>query len=123
MNATSLSLLTRLRRAPNSKTWSQLVELYAPLLRVWLRKYDVQADDADDLVQEVLLAVSQDLKNSIMVGSQSLFVRGLRQFSSIDCGITGEPVAATRNVCRFGWATRSTGAERVATSSSPRITC
>jgi RNA polymerase sigma-70 factor (ECF subfamily) len=28
---------------------------------VWLRKYDVQDSDADDLVQEVLLAVSKDL--------------------------------------------------------------
>jgi RNA polymerase sigma-70 factor, ECF subfamily len=39
------------------------VEVYAPLLRRWLRSYDVQANDADDLVQEVLLAVSKDLKS------------------------------------------------------------
>jgi DNA-directed RNA polymerase specialized sigma24 family protein len=31
------------------------------LIRAWLRKYDVQDSDADDLVQEVLLAVSKDL--------------------------------------------------------------
>jgi RNA polymerase sigma-70 factor (ECF subfamily) len=61
MNQTSLSLLTRLRRSPESETWNRLVELYAPLLRAWLQKYDVQASDADDLVQEVLLAVSKDL--------------------------------------------------------------
>jgi RNA polymerase sigma-70 factor (ECF subfamily) len=35
--------------------------LYTPLIRAWLRKYDVQDSDADDLVQEVLLAVSKDL--------------------------------------------------------------
>lgn len=35
--------------------------MYAPLIRVWLRKYDVQDTDADDLVQEVLLAVSKNL--------------------------------------------------------------
>ncbi len=61
MNETSLSLLNRLRRAPESESWNRLVELYAPLIRVWLRKYDVQASDADDLVQEVMLAVSKDL--------------------------------------------------------------
>jgi RNA polymerase sigma-70 factor (ECF subfamily) len=61
MNETSLSLLTRLRRSPESETWTRLVELYAPLIRAWLRKYDVQDADADDLVQEVLLAVSKDL--------------------------------------------------------------
>jgi RNA polymerase sigma-70 factor (ECF subfamily) len=38
------------------------VELYAPLIRAWLRKYDVQDSDADDLLQEVLLAVCSDLR-------------------------------------------------------------
>jgi RNA polymerase sigma-70 factor (ECF subfamily) len=61
VNETSLSLLNRLRHSPESETWDRLVELYAPLIRAWLRKYDVQASDADDLVQEVLLAVSKDL--------------------------------------------------------------
>jgi len=61
MNETSLSLLNRLRRSPESESWDRLVELYTPLLRVWLRKYDVQDSDADDLTQEVLLAVSKDL--------------------------------------------------------------
>jgi RNA polymerase sigma-70 factor (ECF subfamily) len=61
MNETSLSLLARLRGSPEPETWSRLVELYEPLLRAWLRKYDVQDGDADDLVQEVLLAVSKDL--------------------------------------------------------------
>ncbi len=61
MNETSLSLLTRLRRSPESQSWDRLVELYAPLIRAWLRKYDVQDSDADDLLQDVLLAVSKDL--------------------------------------------------------------
>ena len=61
MNETSLSLLHRLRHAPESESWNRLVDLYAPLLRAWLRKYDVQDSDADDLAQEVLLAVSKDL--------------------------------------------------------------
>lgn len=61
MNETSLSLLQRLRRSPESDGWDRLVALYAPLIRMWLRKYDVQNSDADDLVQDVLLAVSADL--------------------------------------------------------------
>ena len=60
MNETSLSLLSRLR-TPDSDVWNQLAELYSPLLRLWLRKYDVQNSDADDLLQEVLLAVSKDV--------------------------------------------------------------
>ena len=61
MEKTSLSLLGRLRRSPESENWNRLVDLYAPLLRAGLRKYDVQDSDADDLAQEVLLAVSKDL--------------------------------------------------------------
>ena len=61
MNETSLSLLNRLRRSPDSESWNRLVDLYGPLIKAWLRKYDVQDNDADDVVQEVLLAVSKDL--------------------------------------------------------------
>ena len=61
MNETSLSLLNRLRSSPESDNWNRLVQIYAPLLVVWSRKYDVQDSDLDDLVQEVLLAVSIDL--------------------------------------------------------------
>ena len=61
MNETSLSLLHRLQVSPESESWDRLVTLYAPLIRTWLRKYDVQDSDADDLTQEVLLAVSKDL--------------------------------------------------------------
>jgi len=61
MNETSLSLLNRLRCAPGSETWTRLADLYTPLIRAWLRKYDVQDSDAADLTQEVLLAVSKDL--------------------------------------------------------------
>jgi RNA polymerase sigma-70 factor, ECF subfamily len=61
MDETSLSLLQRLKSSPESENWNRLVELYAPLIRTWLRKYDVQETDTDDLLQEVLLAVSKDL--------------------------------------------------------------
>lgn len=73
MNETSLSLLNRLRRSPESESWNRLVELYAPLLRAWLRKYDVQASDADDLTQEVLLAVSKDLSKFEHAGQPGAF--------------------------------------------------
>ena len=38
MNKTSLSLLARRRCSPESESWDRLFKLYAPLLRVWLRK-------------------------------------------------------------------------------------
>lgn len=63
MNSTSISLLNRLQQSDDSKNWNRLVELYDPLLRVWLRKYKVQDSDADDIVQDVLAAVLGDLPN------------------------------------------------------------
>ena len=78
MNSTSISLLIRLQRTGDSKNWNRLVELYSPLLRAWLRKYDVQASDADDLVQEVLMAVSKDLKSFDHSGRPGAFRSWLR---------------------------------------------
>ena len=73
MNETSLSLLNRLRRSPESESWDRLVELYAPLIRAWLRKYEVQDSDAEDLTQEVLLAVSKDLSKFEHAGQPGAF--------------------------------------------------
>lgn len=58
---TSLSLLDRLRHSNDADLWNQLVTLYSPLLRQWLRAYDVQAADADDLMQEVLTVAVREL--------------------------------------------------------------
>jgi RNA polymerase sigma-70 factor (ECF subfamily) len=88
MNKTSLSLLTRLRSLPESESWNRLVELYTPLLRAWLRSYELQDSDADDLIQEVLLAVSKDLgkfQHSGQPGAfrgwlKSILVNRLRKF-------------------------------------------
>ena len=61
MHETSLSLLERLRHSHKNEAWNRLADLYAPLVRVWLRRYDVQDSDANDLVQEVLLTVSKEI--------------------------------------------------------------
>ena len=78
MDETSLSLLGRIRQSADSQAWDRLVGLYAPLLTVWLRKYDVQASDVDDLVQEVLMAVAKDLKNFEHGGQPGAFRAWLR---------------------------------------------
>jgi RNA polymerase sigma-70 factor (ECF subfamily) len=59
---TSVSLLERLRSRPDDDaSWRQMVELYQPLLHGWLRRQRVSAEDADDLVQDVLAAVVREL--------------------------------------------------------------
>lgn len=57
MSATSISLLEELRRHPNEPAWHRLVDLYTPLIRVWLARYSVRHQDVEDLVQEVLAVV------------------------------------------------------------------
>ena len=58
---TSLSLLERISDPTDPEAWQQMVEVYTPLLRQWLQRYSIQSSDADDLVQEVLLAASRDI--------------------------------------------------------------
>ncbi len=73
MCETSLSLLERLCQSPENESWNRLADLYTPLIRAWLRRYDVQDSDANDLVQEVLLAVSKDLRKFEHAGQSGTF--------------------------------------------------
>jgi RNA polymerase sigma-70 factor (ECF subfamily) len=62
MPDTSLSFLDQLRQGEASGQWNQLVALYTPILQSWLRRYDdLPPADMEDILQEVLLAVSQEL--------------------------------------------------------------
>jgi len=79
MNETSLSLLQRLQSSPESVNWNRLVELYSPLIRVWLQKYDVQKSDADDLLQEVLLTLSKEISTFDHNGRTGAFRAWIKQ--------------------------------------------
>jgi RNA polymerase sigma factor (sigma-70 family) len=61
MDRTSLTLLDRLREEGDDSAWRELNDLYSPVLRNWLRRYELQSSDADDLIQEVLLVVSREV--------------------------------------------------------------
>lgn len=78
MNETSVSLLGRACGDSASESWDRLAAIYAPLLVVWLRKYSLQTSDVDDLVQEVLLAVSRELPNFQHSGQTGAFRSWLR---------------------------------------------
>lgn len=88
MHETSLSLLEQIRDPDHPDSWDRLVALYGPLIRTWLKKYDVQHNDADDLAQEVLLAVSNDLgkfehrgqTGSFRAWLKAILVNRLRKF-------------------------------------------
>jgi RNA polymerase sigma-70 factor (ECF subfamily) len=60
--ATSLGLLER-ARAHDPAAWDRLVQLYSPLVDRWCRQASLQDADADDVRQEVLMAVARGLDN------------------------------------------------------------
>jgi RNA polymerase sigma-70 factor (ECF subfamily) len=62
MNAeTSSTLLLSARDPADRPAWFRLVTIYSPLLHAWIRRAGIPPHDADDLVQEVLLALAREL--------------------------------------------------------------
>ena len=63
MFTTSLPLLERLRDPQDRLAWLELLSLYTPLLRSWLRPHCRQEADLDDLTQEVLDVLARKVKD------------------------------------------------------------
>ena len=78
MADTSITLLQRLQHSNDPENWERLMSLYRPLLTSWLRRYDVQVSDSDDLIQEVLMAVAKDLPTFDHNGRTGAFRAWLR---------------------------------------------
>lgn len=55
MLSTSASLLLRIRDKSDQQAWHRFVHIYTPLLKHWARLTHLHPDDANDLVQEVLV--------------------------------------------------------------------
>jgi RNA polymerase sigma-70 factor (ECF subfamily) len=78
MQATPVSILERLRQSEDAAAWQQLVEIYQPWLRGWLRAHLLQTADVDDLVQDVLVVVLRELPNFRHNGRTGAFRTWLR---------------------------------------------
>jgi RNA polymerase sigma factor (sigma-70 family) len=52
------SLLARLATADDAQAWDEFLEIYQPLLARYARRKNLQPADTDELIQEVLVAVS-----------------------------------------------------------------
>jgi RNA polymerase sigma-70 factor, ECF subfamily len=61
-NSTSLTLIDRIK-VHDKDAWERLVALYTPFLHYWCRRWRVSRADADDVLQEVFQAISQNLKD------------------------------------------------------------
>jgi len=78
MSQTSQSLLERVQKEHDPRAWERLVAVYEPWLRGWLGQHQLQASDVDDLVQNILLVVSQKLPVFAHSGQPGAFRAWLR---------------------------------------------
>lgn len=83
MDRTSVSLLDRVI-GQEDRAWQQLVELYTPLIRAWLRRQAVPVTDGDDLVQEVLTVVFRRVPQFEHNGRAGAFRSWLRSIT-VNC--------------------------------------
>lgn len=74
---TSLSLLDALQQGTGNDAWQRLVDLYAPLIRGWLRRRVIPDCDQDDIVQEVLSVVVRKVGDFHRVDRAGAFRRWL----------------------------------------------
>ena len=84
-NVTSLSLLERVR-LQDPEAWKRLVRLYSPLVHYWCRHWGVGTEDAQDVVQEVFLAVARgqaDFERQ-RPGSFRGWIRGITRHKLLD---------------------------------------
>lgn len=69
---TSVSLLTRLRQNDvDQVAWAEFVARYGPLVYHWCRGWNLQASDAEDVTQAVLVKLTQKLRAFIYDPSRS----------------------------------------------------
>jgi RNA polymerase sigma-70 factor (ECF subfamily) len=59
-SGTSLTLLQRIRDG-DASAWGRVVDLYAPLVHHWFRRWGAAAADIDDLTQETFQAAAQSI--------------------------------------------------------------
>ena len=59
-SSSGLSLAIRLRQDSNN-AWSELVELYGPLVESWSAKAGLVPTDREDIAQEVFLSVHRSI--------------------------------------------------------------
>ena len=63
LSATNLSLLARLRQQPtDQRSWDEFVERYGRRIHLWCRKWGLAEADAQDVTQNVLLALAKQMQ-------------------------------------------------------------
>ena len=75
---TRLSLLEQVSYGAED-AWAELNQIYRPLILRWLRRYEFQPDDAEDVTQEVMSFLSAEIDKFEHNGNVGAFRFWLRQ--------------------------------------------
>ncbi len=86
MQATSQSLLERLHDRADHQAWQRLLAVYEPWLRGWLSRHDLQPADVEDVLQDILLVVSDKLPGFVHNGQPGAFRSWLRTILTLRVG-------------------------------------
>ena len=78
MLATSHSLLERLHDRADAQAWQRLLTVYEPWLRGWLSRRELQPADVEDVLQDILVVVSEKLPQFAHNGQTGAFRAWLR---------------------------------------------
>lgn len=76
-DSTSTGLLAQVK-ARDAVAWTQLVQLYGPLIYGWCRRSGIEAEDARDVVQDVLGSVATSIDDFRGFGPRGQFRAWLR---------------------------------------------
>ncbi len=109
---TSPSLLERVGQDPRDQAaWEAFVAYYGPKIRGWCRERGLQAADADDVTQDVLLRLSRALRTFVYDPSRTFrgwlrcvtqhalsdFFNGRKRRPGDDCGLAMLETAQARD--------------------------
>lgn len=76
-STTRMTLVQRIRSGED-ESWREVEQMYTPLIRATLRQFGFQAQDIDDLTQEVMLSLHRKLEQFEHNGRTGAFRRWLR---------------------------------------------
>lgn len=80
MDSTRVMLLAEMN-AGNQEAWQEFDRLYRPMIRRWLKRYPLQAEDVEDVTQEVLSVVNRRLTEFDHNGHVGAFRHWLRSIT------------------------------------------
>ena len=78
MQSTHISLLARAKEEMGGATWQEFFDLYSSMIDSWLRRRGLQAQDVEDVRQEVMTIVIRELPDFEHNGRTGAFRNWLR---------------------------------------------